>query len=421
MRPRILQVGLLCVFFLFVAAFDPQDHQIFKLRDEVTASEGPDVTFYDVLGVSSSANGDEITKALKKKSRSLHPDKARHSWLASRSMPTSKKSKGDKRKGSNVVRGPTEKEVARFMKQATERYSRLAVISDILKNPETRSRYDHYLSHGFPRWRGTGYYYSRYRPGLGTVLVGLFLSGGGAAHYFALVITYRNRVKLLESYQKFARKAAWGDESGIGGIPGLGAPTEVPAASEEPDPLANLNRRQRREYERQTKKDKTGASKAVRPAPVAAPASTGQRRRVTAENGKVFVVDSGGDVYLEEENEDGDVEEFLLDPAEIPKPTVWDTAVVRLPIWLYRKCADPFLKDTKPIPEVEGPETSESETGQESLPSVVVSDKPAGTDMSSSQISDSGFEIVDSTGIEKELEKATDVSGIKKRSKKGRK
>jgi curved DNA-binding protein CbpA len=419
MRPRILQLGLLCALFLCVAAFDPQDHQIFKVRDEVAASEGADITFYDVLGVSASANGDEITKALKKKSRSLHPDKARHSWLASRSVPP-KKSKDNKRKGPNVVRGPTERETARFMKQATERYSRLAVISDILKNPETRSRYDHYLSHGFPRWRGTGYYYSRYRPGLGTVLLGLFLSGGGAAHYFALVITYRNRVKLLESYQKFARKAAWGDESGLGGIPGLGAPAEVAPTTEEPDPLANLNRRQRREYERQSKKDKTGANKAVRPALAATPASTSQRRRVTAENGKVFVVDSSGDVFLEEENEDGDVEEFLLDPAEIPKPTLWDTAVVRLPIWLYRKCADPFLKDTKPIPEVEGDETTGIEAAQESFPNVVVSDKQAATDMSSSQISDSGFEIVDSTGIEKELEKATDLSGVKKRSKKGK-
>jgi hypothetical protein len=141
---------------------------------------------------------------------------------------------------------------------------------------------------------------------------------------------------------------------------------------------------------------------------------------VTAENGKVFVVDSSGDVFLEEENEDGDVEEFLLDPAEIPKPTLWDTAVVRLPIWLYRKCADPFLKDTKPIPEVEGDETTGIEAAQESLPNNVVSDKQAATDMSSSQISDSGFEIVDSTGIEKELEKATDLSGVKKRSKKGK-
>lgn len=39
----------------------------------------------------------------------------------------------------------------------------------------------------------------------------------------------------------------------------------------------------------------------------------GQRKRVVAENGKVLVVDSVGNVYLEEEDEEGNVREFLLD------------------------------------------------------------------------------------------------------------
>jgi hypothetical protein len=40
---------------------------------------------------------------------------------------------------------------------------------------------------------------------------------------------------------------------------------------------------------------------------------SGTRKRVIAENGKVLIVDSLGDVYLEEEGEDGTVEAFLLD------------------------------------------------------------------------------------------------------------
>lgn len=150
MRPRILPLFLLCTLFLFVAAFDPQDHQIFKVRDEVLASEGSDTTFYDVLGISSSATVDEIGKALKKVSRKYHPDKAKHSWLASRSTPPPKKPNEKRKKGTHVVKGPSDREIQRFMRQATERYSRLAVIADILKNPQTRTRYDHFLTHGFP-------------------------------------------------------------------------------------------------------------------------------------------------------------------------------------------------------------------------------------------------------------------------------
>lgn len=33
-------------------------------------------------------------------------------------------------------------------------------------NPH-HDRYDFFYKNGVPRWRGTGYYYSRFRPGLG--------------------------------------------------------------------------------------------------------------------------------------------------------------------------------------------------------------------------------------------------------------
>ena len=72
------------------------------------------------------------------------------------------------------------------MKGVHERFARLGVISTILRNKEGReryvigssqpccsqaltffNRYDFFYKNGVPKWRGTGYYYSRFRPGLG--------------------------------------------------------------------------------------------------------------------------------------------------------------------------------------------------------------------------------------------------------------
>ncbi|KAI1613951.1 hypothetical protein EDD37DRAFT_651763 [Exophiala viscosa] len=412
MRLRILHLFVLSTLLLLVAAWSKDDYEIFKLKDEVEAAEGSDVSFYDFLGVKSSATVDEIGKAFRKKSRALHPDKVKHSYVASRSTPKPKKAGEKKKSGVHVSKGPSERELQRFTKQAGERYSRLGVVANILKGPQ-RERYDFFLQHGFPAWRGTGYYYTRYRPGLGTVLVGLFLVFGGGAHYFALVTSYKRQRDFMERYIRYARKTAWGDELGIRGIPGVAQPVEVPETTEEPDPMANLNRRQKREMERQNRKEKPGKTK---PAPKARPvqSSPAERRRVTAENGKVLIVDSMGDVFLEEEDEDGDVQEYLLDLDEIHKPTIWDTGVVRLPVWLYRKAFDPFLKNTDPIPSDDAA-PSVIETVSETIESVVP-DKLTSSDLSSSQ--DSGFEIVDSTGMETEPEKA---SGVKKRGKKGKK
>lgn len=145
--------------------------------------------------------------------------------------------------------------------------------------------------------------------------------------------------------------------------------------------------------ERQQKKDKktgNGKSKAD-PKPEKIQTPTGERRRVLAENGKVLIVDSAGNVFLEEEDEDGNVEEFPLVLDEIKKPTFYDTAVVRLPVWLFRKAFDPYLKNTQPGPSEDVPQT---ESEKQLDPELVV---PA---MSSSMISDNGFEIVDATGIE---------------------
>ncbi|CAJ0634373.1 7356_t:CDS:2 [Entrophospora sp. SA101] len=92
-------------------------------------AEGEDVTFYSWLGVKPTASEKEINKAYRKLSLTLHPDK-------------------------NPDR------------DSKEKFSRLGLIGAILRNSESRERYNFFLKNGVPKWRGTGYYYNRHRPGL---------------------------------------------------------------------------------------------------------------------------------------------------------------------------------------------------------------------------------------------------------------
>lgn len=314
------------------------DHEIFRLRDEVVASEGPDATFYSFIGVAPAASQDEINKAYRKKSRQIHPDKARQAYLSTYAKPTKKdKASGKKKAGVTVRKQPSAKELRQFDKEASARFARLGVVANILRGPE-RERYDHFLKNGFPAWRGTGYYYSRYRPGLGSVLVGLFAMMGGAAHYGALYLGWKRQRDFVDRYIRHARRAAWGDELGIQGIPGaLGgdsgtstpveqsAPQEQQYVDENGQPVM-LNRRQKRMQEKEARKEGKGpknakAAKKARNSGVSTPVEAeltsggprGPKKRVQAENGKVLIVDSAGNVFLEEETEDGDVHEFLLD------------------------------------------------------------------------------------------------------------
>ena len=292
------------------------------------------------------------------------------------------------------------------VKKATERYQRLTVVANILKG-EGRARYDHFLNNGFPVWRGTGYYYSRFRPGLGTVLLGLFLAGGGAAHYGALLLSWKRQREFMDRYIRHARRAAWGDEAGIKGIPGLDGPAAaLPPPAEEPDTDAmQMNRRQRRQMEKEQKKEKLGkGTKSSGRAsgtetPTGTAAATGERKRVQAENGKILIVDSIGNVYLEEQDEDGMTQEFLLDIDEIPRPTIRDTALYRFPAWIYRKIVGRFQKD---------PAENLAEDEKVVIPSGVASDEE--------QDSGSSFEMPQKSGVEQ-------VSNgvLKKRNWKGKK
>jgi curved DNA-binding protein CbpA len=292
------------------------DQEIFRLRDEVEAAEGPGVSFYDFLGVKPNANQDDINKAYRKQSRLLHPDKVKQQFITEKSTGKSK-SKSKKNPGVHVSKGPSQSEIKAATKAASDRFARLGIVANILRGPG-RERYDHFLNNGFPKWKGTGYYYARFRPGLGTVLAGLFIFVGGGGHWLALYMSWKRQQEFVGRYIKFARHAAWGDNMGIPGLDGTATPPV--AAADDADPMAQpLNRRQRRMQEKDAKKEKsekkTKGFKAAKASPAATPpvGATGPRKRVVAENGKILVVDSVGNVYLEQTDEEGDTQEFLLD------------------------------------------------------------------------------------------------------------
>ena len=302
------------------------------------------------------ASQDDISKAYKRKTKALHPDKVKAQLMAEKTRANKQGKGGGKgggkagwgkggKKPPRVVRQPSESEVRAAVRTASERQTRLGLAASILKGPG-RERYDHFLRNGFPRWKGADYYYSRYRPGLGSAAVFLLIVAGGGAHYLALWTGWRRRRDFVVRYISFARRAAWPEGGGTvgSGIPGvggddLGSGARLPpggAAAEDEPMVQTVNRRQRRMQERESRRDqqqqqqqqqqgrKGGRSKGSRAAAAAAgdqsqetqdrPAAgpTGARKRVVAENGKVLVVDSLGDVYLEQE-EDGRVVEYLLD------------------------------------------------------------------------------------------------------------
>jgi len=129
--------------------------------------------FYAELGVSSEATGDEIKKAYRKLARNLHPDK------------------------NPGVKG------------IQERFARLGVISKILRNKDSRKRYDFFYKNGVPKWRGTGYYYSRFRPGLGSVIVFLTILTSGV-QYIIQHLNYKKDAERVERFIREAKAAAWG-------------------------------------------------------------------------------------------------------------------------------------------------------------------------------------------------------------------
>ncbi|KAL5596992.1 hypothetical protein BROUX41_006336 [Berkeleyomyces rouxiae] len=338
MRFSSVCVGLLALMSPVTAIWSKEDREIFRVRAEIQAAEGADVTFYSYLGVEPNANVEEIKKGYRKTTRMLHPDKVRQRLFAEKKAAAAKNKKGGK------PAQPTRNEINKAVKTAVEKQGRLTVVNDILRGPG-RDRYDHYLANGFPLWKGTDYYYTRYRPGLGTVLTGFFIIVGGGFHYLALYMSWKRQREFIERYVKFARDTAWGDVAGRTVEPV--APAQPEEVESDAGPIPR-NRRERRFMEKQEKTDgkkpvpkrrvgRASAATAVADANEEAEVEAGpvgSRRRVVAENGRILVVDSLGDVYLEDQDDEGNVNMFLLDPEELLPPTFKDTAVLRFPLWI---------------------------------------------------------------------------------------
>ncbi|KAJ5224126.1 hypothetical protein N7468_008668 [Penicillium chermesinum] len=356
---------LILVFVGLVAAWSKEDYEIFRLRDELAATEGPNVTFYDFLDIHPNANLEQITKAHRQKSRTLHPDKVKRTFVANYAKDKSKSK--STQPGVHVNKGPSQREVDAAVKNANARSARLNLVANVLRGPN-RERYDHFLKNGFPRWKGTGYYYTRFRPGLGSVLMGLFVVFGGAAHYGALYLGWKRQREFVDRYIRQARRAAWGDDSSVGGIPGLDGPAPAPAPQEPSEGAVAMNRRQKRMMDKESRKEKKGGRAARHNSGTSTPTEnvvpTGERKRVIAENGKVLIVESSGNVFLEEETEDGERQEFLLDIDEIHRPTIRDTILFSLPIWGFNKTIGRILgtSASHEVDEVEEVEAEASET-----------------------------------------------------------
>ncbi|KAI7823106.1 DnaJ domain-containing protein, partial [Kickxella alabastrina] len=165
MKPLLFFVVLASLLSL-VLAWDKLDHEIFELYDDIKQHEST-TDWYDFLAIKPKATVDEINKAYRQLSKKYHPDKLQR-------LPAS------------------------AGKASKKRFQRIGLVVNILRDAESRKRYNFFRKNGVPMWRGTGYLYSRWRPGFGTVVVGLLMFVSGMQFLFQWLSFWRAQQRIEE-------------------------------------------------------------------------------------------------------------------------------------------------------------------------------------------------------------------------------
>lgn len=263
------------------------DRELFHLKDQMKHDPKLEssATFYSWLNIPKKASIEQIEKAYKRLSFEIHPDKI--SAMRDRAYKQQQRQLEKQKREAIEKNEPVEEidpdqlikplsaaERKKEYKIATDRFTRLGLVYNILKDKDSRERYDFFLDHGFPKLKGADYFYSRYRPGLVFVFVFLYLFVG-VGHYISLRITASQHRRHMSSIIADAKEYAW--------------PSGIPASS--------------------------------------------PKTVVQQTNGKAFRVYPDGSVYLLDD-EDGKLRkphEFLLDLNEIRDPHWKDTLLFTLP------------------------------------------------------------------------------------------
>jgi hypothetical protein len=124
---------LLCLLLLLVVAvcavnpdeLNDVDYEIWDLMDGVQRfNKGQMKSFYDFINVPEDIATEDLVKSIRRLSLSWHPDKNK-------------------------------------APDAQDKFQILNGIGKILRQPESRSKYDYWMVHGVPYWRGRGYYFRK--------------------------------------------------------------------------------------------------------------------------------------------------------------------------------------------------------------------------------------------------------------------